>query len=165
MGCARYDDFSRYPIAHRTSHLVLTKEMAGNVYIDIVSPNGSVFQGEAQRVRAPGVQGTFEVLHNHAPMIAAIELGPIYLTLASGERIAFATSGGFVEVLNNTVTILAETAEPATAIDVERARASEARALEKLKSSDEAERTKARQSLERARLRMSMSSVGSKKKT
>jgi F-type H+-transporting ATPase subunit epsilon len=139
--------------------------MAGTVYIDIVSPNGSVFKGEAERVRAPGVQGTFEILHNHAPMIAAIELGPIYVTLASGERVAFATSGGFVEVLNNTVTVLAETAEPATAIDIERAKAAEARALEDLKSSDEANRAKARQSLERARLRMSMRAVGTKKST
>jgi F-type H+-transporting ATPase subunit epsilon len=139
--------------------------MAGTVYIDIVSPNGSVFKGEAERVRAPGVQGTFEILHNHAPMIAAIELGPIYVTLASGERVAFATSGGFVEVLNNTVTVLAETAEPATAIDIERAKAAETRALEDLKSSDEANRAKARQSLERARLRMSMRAVGTKKST
>jgi F-type H+-transporting ATPase subunit epsilon len=70
-----------------------------------------------------------------------------------------------VEVLNNTVTVLAETAEPATAIDIERAKAAEARALEDLKSSDEANRAKARQSLERARLRMSMRAVGTKKST
>ena len=135
--------------------------MAGTFYVDIVSPNGSVFTGEAERLRAPGVQGAFEILHNHAPMIAAIELGPLYVTLTSGERIAFATSGGFVEVLNNTVTILAETAEPSSAIDVERAKQAEAEALERLNTGDEAARRQARQKLERARLRMSMAKVGS----
>ena len=137
--------------------------MAGTIYVDIVSPTGSVFKGEAARVRAPGVQGTFEILHNHAPMIAAIELGPLFVTLSSGDKVAFATSGGFVEVLNNTVTVLAETAEPATNIDIERAKAAEARALERMNSGDEADKRKARQALERARLRMSMGNVGAKR--
>ena len=137
--------------------------MAGTLYVDIVSPTGSVFTGEVERVRAPGVEGAFEILHNHAPMIAAIELGPLYVTLTSGDRVAFATSGGFVEVLNNTVTVLAETAEPASEIDIERAKASEARALERMNTGDEADKRKARLALERARLRMSMGSVGAKK--
>ena len=136
--------------------------MAGSLYVDIVSPTGSVFKGEVARVRAPGVQGTFEILHNHAPMIAAIELGPLFITLSNGDRVAFATSGGFVEVLNNTVTVLAETAEPASNIDIERAKAAEARALERMETGDEAEKRKARQALERARLRMSMGKVGTK---
>ena len=136
--------------------------MAGSLYVDIVSPTGSVFKGEVARVRAPGVQGTFEILHNHAPMIAAIELGPLYITLSNGDRVSFATSGGFVEVLNNTVTVLAETAEPASNIDIERAKAAEARALERIESGDEAENRKARQALERARLRMSMGKVGTR---
>lgn len=137
--------------------------MAGTIYVDIVSPSGSVFQGEAERVRAPGVEGAFEILHNHAPMIAAIELGPLFVTLSSGERVAFATSGGFVEVLNNTVTILAETAEPASKIDIERAKEAEARALERIASGSEDDKRRARQSLERARLRMSMGNVGTKR--
>ena len=136
--------------------------MAGTLYVDIVSPTGSVFTGEVERVRAPGIQGAFEILHNHAPMIAAIELGPLYVTLTSGDRVAFATSGGFVEVLNNTVTVLAETAELASDIDIERAKESEALALEHMSTGDEAQKRRARQALERARLRMSMGHVGSK---
>ncbi len=135
-------------------------------YVDIVSPSGSVFRGEAERVRAPGVAGTFEVLHNHAPMIAAIDMGPLYVTTPGGERIAFATSGGFVEVLNNTVTILAETAEPASSIDIERARAAEARALAELTSgSTEADKERAKRALERARLRVSMGQVGTSRRS
>lgn len=137
--------------------------MAGKLYVDIVSPGGSVFRGEADGIKAPGVQGSFEVLFNHAPMIAAFSIGPLELKQPSGERILFATSGGFLEVLNNTVTVLAETAEPATAIDVERARAAEERARRLLESGDGIDRQRAQQALERARnrLRIAMGAVGS----
>ena len=135
--------------------------MAATFYVDIVSPSGSVFKGNAVRLRAPGIQGSFEVLHNHAPMIAAIELGPLYVTLTGGERIAFATTGGFIEVLNNTVTVLAEEAEPASDIDLSIAELAEQAALEQLKSGGTVdERAAARQALDRARLRKSMASVG-----
>lgn len=126
-----------------------------NLHVEIVAPDHSVFKGEASIVRAPGVQGSFEVLYNHAPMIAAFDVGPLYLTMPSGERVVFATSGGFVEVLNNTVTVLAETAEPASDIDVERARSAEQRALERLQqSASTEERQRAEQALERARNRV-----------
>lgn len=137
--------------------------MPGNLYVEIVAPDRNVFRGEAQGVRAPGVEGSFEVLYNHAPMIAAFEVGTLYVTTAAGERVAYATSGGFLEVLGNTVTVLAETAEPATEIDVERAQAAEQRALERLETpEDEADRQRARNALERARnrLRVSMGQVG-----
>jgi len=135
--------------------------MAGTVNVDIVSPDGKVFRGEVARIRAPGVQGSFEVLHNHAPMIAAFGIGSIVLTTSSGERIAFATSGGFLEVVDNHVSILAETAEPGSAIDVERARESEARAVEALKSGG-VDRTEAELALQKARnrLRIAMGGVG-----
>ncbi len=134
-----------------------------NLFVEIVSPTGHIFQGEAGGVRAPGVEGSFEVLYDHAPMISAFEVGSIRVAVPSGERIDFATSGGFLEVLNNTVTILAETAELGTEIDVERARKAEERALHRLrhaeKGSDQARATAA---LERARnrVRIAMGSVG-----
>ena len=132
-------------------------------YVEIVAPDHSVFKGEATVVRAPGVEGSFEVLYNHAPMIAAFEVGPLFITTPSGERVVFATSGGFLEVLNNKVTILAETAEPASDIDVERARAAEQRAKERLQATtDPDERARAEQALERARnrARIAMGQVG-----
>lgn len=136
-----------------------------NLYVEIVAPDRRVFQGEAQGVRAPGVEGSFEVRYRHAPMIAAFEVGPLYVTLPNGERIVFATSGGFLEVLNNTVTVLAETAEPATEIDLDRARAAEQSALERLHASaDLAERQRAERDLERARnrARIAMGQVGTR---
>jgi len=137
--------------------------MAGKLYIDIVSPNGNVFRGEASGIKAPGVQGAFEVLHDHAPMIAAFNVGTLTLKQPTGEAVLFATSGGFLEVLNNTVTVLAETAEPATDIDVERAKASEERARERLLQAPEGtDKERARLALERSRnrLRVAMGSVG-----
>ncbi len=51
--------------------------MAKTLNVNIVSPHGSVFRGEAAGVRAPGVEGSFEVLYDHAPMIAAFNVGRI----------------------------------------------------------------------------------------
>jgi len=136
--------------------------MASNLYVEIVSPSGRVFHGDARGVRAPGLEGSFEVLFNHAPMIAAIEVGSIVVTDDSGSKITFATSGGFVEVMNNTVTILAESAELAGEIDVERAKAAEQRAVELLEGAPDADRARAKAALERARnrVRLAMGSVG-----
>ncbi len=137
--------------------------MARTLRVDIVSPSGSVFRGEATGVRAPGVEGSFEVLYDHAPMIAAFEVGPIFVTMTSGEKVVFATSGGFLEVLDNDITVLAETAEPASKIDVERAREAEESAVQALKNVPSEERARYEAALERARnrLRIAMGQIGS----
>lgn len=124
--------------------------------VHIVAPDGEVFQGRAGRFRAPGVEGSFEVLPGHAPLLAAIDVGPIYVTTPGEDRIVFATSGGFVEVLDDEVTVVAETAEPSDEIDVERARAAEERAVERLRESEDEDldRRRAEKALERARNRL-----------
>ena len=131
--------------------------------VDIVAPDKRVFQGGVVRLRAPGKQGGFEIRYNHAPMIAALEVGSLVLILPEADQLVFATSGGFVEVIGNVVTVLAETAEPASGIDVDRARAAEARALKRLQSAEgDIDRARAEHALERARnrVRISMASVG-----
>jgi F-type H+-transporting ATPase subunit epsilon len=138
--------------------------MADTLYVEIVAPSKRVFHGEAESLRAPGLEGSFQVLYNHAPMIAAIDVGPLIVVDSRGERITFATSGGFVEVLNNTVTVLAETVEPSSDIDVDRAKASEERARERLEAAATTEdRQKAETALERARnrVRVAMGEVAS----
>lgn len=134
-----------------------------NLIVEIVSPTGRIFQGEAIGVQAPGVEGSFEVLRDHAPMIAAFEIGPLRVTDLKGDQFVFATSGGFLEVLNNTVTILAESAELGSDIDIERAREAEQRALKALEEKGESvDRELALTALERARnrTRISMGTVG-----
>ena len=71
--------------------------MADAIYVDIVSPSGSVFKGDVRGVVAPGTEGSFEVLKNHAPMIASFEVGAIVLTQASGEKIRFAIWDDVIE--------------------------------------------------------------------
>ena len=134
------------------------------LFVDIVAPDRSVFQGDAQLVQIPGVDGAFEVLYNHAPLVAQFEIGSIRVVTPESGEILFATSGGFVEVLNNHVIVIAETAEPASEIDVERAKAAEQRALERLKKAGLAEREAILRELERARnrLRVAMAAVGKK---
>ena len=136
--------------------------MADSLLVEIVSPDRSAYRGEAISFRAPGVEGSFEVLRGHAPMLAATQVGTVTVTTTGGERVAFATSGGFVEVLNDHVIMLAETAEPATEIDVERARAAEDRAAERLADASSPEEREALQAeLDRARnrLRTSMGQI------
>ncbi len=133
------------------------------MHVEIVSPTGRVFSGDAQGVKAPGVEGSFEVLRNHAPMIAAIEIGSIVITDSTGTAITFATSGGFVEVRKDGVIVLAETAELASEIDLERAKTAEKRAVEALASQEDSSSKKGMtEALDRARnrLRISMGSVG-----
>lgn len=135
------------------------------LYVEIVAPDRKVFRGEAEGVQAPGVEGSFEVRTGHAPMIAAFGVGPLNLRLPTGEKLTYATSGGFLEVLDNHVTVLAETAEPATEIDVDRAKAAEERARERLRATtDLAERQSVEAALERARnrTRIAMGKVGTR---
>jgi len=136
------------------------------MFVEIVSPSGRIFSGEATGVRAPGVEGSFEVLRNHAPMIAAISIGSLVVTDKAGNPITFATSGGFVEVSKDVVTVLAETAELASAIDVERAEAAEQRAVEALAEAMDPEmKVRMTKALDRARnrARIAMATVGRKR--
>jgi F-type H+-transporting ATPase subunit epsilon len=145
--------------------------MADELTVDIVTPDEHAYQGPANGVRAPGVEGSFEVRAGHAPLISAFGIGPLVVkTQAAHEyadmhddRIVFATSGGFLEIVNNKVTVLAETVEPASEIDVDRAENAEERALERLDNGLKGEaREEAESDLERARnrLRVAMGQVG-----
>jgi F-type H+-transporting ATPase subunit epsilon len=144
--------------------------MADELDVDIVTPDGQTFQGTANGVRAPGVEGSFEVRSGHAPMIAAFGIGPLVVKTETAHeyadvhdnRIVFATSGGFLEILEDQVTVLAETAEPASEIDVERAETAEERALRRLEDGSPEERKQREKELERARnrLRVAMGKVG-----
>lgn len=147
--------------------------MADELEVDIVTPDGRTFQGRANGVRAPGVEGSFEVRNDHAPLIAAFGIGPLIVKTESAHeyadvhdnRIVFATSGGFLEIVDNQVTVLAETVEPASEIDVERAESAEERALKRLEDGVEGKeaREKHEAALERARnrLRVAMGEVAS----
>lgn len=100
--------------------------------LEIVTPDRIVFQGEVTAVRVPGTQGGFQVLASHAPLMSSIEVGAITAKDTQGQDHRFSTSGGFVEVRENRMVVVAESAEPAGDIDVERARAAHDRAEKRL---------------------------------
>lgn len=111
--------------------------MAGTFTLEIVTPEERLFKDEAQFVVVPEVNGELGVLRNHAPMIAALEIGILRYTDANGAIKKMAVSGGFMEVNANQVRILAETAEPGSQIDVLRAKAAKERAEARLAAKDE----------------------------
>jgi F-type H+-transporting ATPase subunit epsilon len=96
--------------------------------LDIVTPAGILFSGSVQSVRAPGIEGSLGVLAGHAPLMTALEIGPIVVHHDNGDQEFIATSGGFMEVRRDRVTILADTAERAADVDVTRAEAAISRA-------------------------------------
>ena len=108
--------------------------MAGNIKLEVVTPERSVVSEEAQIVIAPGTLGEFGVLIGHTPFLTTLKLGIIrYKDVQGVERFVF-VSGGFVEALPDKVTVLAQSAERRRDINIERAKS----AYERAKSRHEA---------------------------
>lgn len=100
--------------------------------LEIVTPENPTYAGEVDAIIAPGIVGQFTVLPNHAPMMTMLESGELCLR-DSGEEVFIALAGGYLEVLDNKVIILADAAERAEEIDAARADAAKKRAEEQLK--------------------------------
>jgi F-type H+-transporting ATPase subunit epsilon len=100
--------------------------------LEIVTPTKVVFNGDVVSFSAPGVMGGFQILYNHAPMLSEIGVGVVKLQQLDGNETVYATSGGFVDVLNNRVIVLAETVEHSDEIDKVRAESARDRARQKL---------------------------------
>lgn len=105
--------------------------MAGTFTLRVVSPEGNVLKEEAEFVVLPGQTGEIGILPNHAPLITAMDAGVIRYTV-NGSTHKISTSGGFVEVADNKVTILADTAETEERIDLQRAIEAKERAVKRL---------------------------------
>jgi F-type H+-transporting ATPase subunit epsilon len=107
--------------------------MAGkNFTLEIVTPRKIVFTGEVESFTAPGTVGSFQVLYNHAPLLSSTKVGEVKVVDAQGTITRYATSGGFVEVKDNHVVMLAESIEKPMEIDVARAERAKARAQQRL---------------------------------
>ena len=104
--------------------------------LSIVTPTRVVFDGEATSLSVPGVMGGFQVLYSHAPLLSSLEIGRMKVRDMLGTDEIFAAGGGVVEVRNNVVTVLVESAERIQEIDIERAKAARDRATKRLKSKD-----------------------------
>ena len=93
-------------------------------HLEIVTAERVVFSDEVDQVNAPTKDGRVGILPRHAPLLTVLDVGELDI-ITGNVRTPFAISGGFMEVLSNRVTILADTAERADEID--EARAEEAR--------------------------------------
>ncbi len=79
--------------------------------LEILTPEKKLFSDEVYGVQLPGVDGLFEVLNKHAPLISALGKGTIKVLKDKSNTESYTISGGFVEVLNNKATVLVEGAE------------------------------------------------------
>jgi F-type H+-transporting ATPase subunit epsilon len=81
--------------------------------LEILTPEKKLFSREVYGVQLPGVEGLFEVLDRHAPLVGALKAGRLKVLKDKNDHfIYFDIQGGFVEVLNNKVTVLVEGAKP-----------------------------------------------------
>ncbi len=132
--------------------------MAETFQLEIVTPEKKVVDTAAEEVQIPGKGGYLGILAGHAPLITELSVGEIiYRENSSEQRLAVAW--GFAEVLPNKVTILAETAERPSEIDVERARKAKERAEQRLTSGDTSvDVNRALDALHRAQARIDVAS-------
>ena len=109
--------------------------MAETFKLEIVTPEKKVVDTAAEEVQIPGKNGYLGIMPGHAPLITELAVGEIAFRENSVEQ-RLAVAWGFAEVLPDKVTILAETAERPSEIDVERARKSKERAEQRLTSGE-----------------------------
>lgn len=132
--------------------------MAGIFHLQVVTPEREVFNGEVESVTLPGLESRFGVLRSHAPMIAALTAGYVEITDTNGQQTRMAVGGGFFQVADNVAMILADSAESASDINVERANEAESRASSRLNGQMDAgfqlERARAEAALKRAQNRL-----------
>ena len=134
--------------------------MAERFQLEIVTPEKKVVDTTAEEVQIPGKNGYIGILPGHAPLITELSVGEIIYRENSKEQ-RLAVAWGFAEVLPDKVTILAETAERPSEIDVERARKAKERAERRLTSGDTSvDVNRALDALHRAQARID---VGSQK--
>ena len=124
--------------------------------LDIVTPERRVLSVTCDEVRAPGVKGGFGIRLNHEPFMTALEPGRLTY-VESGREHHYAVGGGFLQVADNKVIVLADTAEAAADIDVERARRAFQEAQERLLKMTEQDELHA---VESARVRRAAARLG-----
>ena len=98
------------------------------MHCDIVTQERSVFSGEVQYVSLPGSEGRMGILPNHSSMLTTLGFGEVVVRNKDGNEAYFAIGGGFAEVQPDKVVVLADSAEQADEIDIQRAEKARAEA-------------------------------------
>jgi len=127
--------------------------MENRLVLEIVTPHGLVFSGDVDEITAAGTDGEFGVLPGHAPFVTMLKIG--MLTYRRDREVGyFFVNTGYADVGPERVTILADSAERAEDIDVERAKAAMRRAEERLKQAEKIDFARALAAMERATIRI-----------
>jgi F-type H+-transporting ATPase subunit epsilon len=121
------------------------------VTVNIVTPDGPVYDAEVTMVIAKTTSGEIGVLAGHIPMVAPLAIGAVKLKKEGGQEELVAVNGGFIEVRPEKISILSPAAEVAASIDIARAKQALSRAEQRLQSKqDNVDFTRAELALKRA---------------
>ena len=124
--------------------------------LEIITAEQQVFGDDVDLVGAPGIEGELGILAHHAPLMTALQPGEI-LIRKDGEETYLAVTGGFLEVMGNKVTILADACERSDEIDEERAQVAVNRATERMASQEtDMQLERAMSSIRRAQVRLNV---------
>lgn len=124
--------------------------------LEIVTPEKSAYEDMVDSVQLPGIEGELGVLPHHAPLVSMLGVGELRIR-KGGEEESFAIVGGFLQVRPDRVVVMAETADVASEIDLEKAqeaRREAERTLEGAAQTDAVDLAAARASLQQALLRI-----------
>ena len=111
--------------------------MAETFELEIATPERLIVREQAVRAQIPGKDGYYGILPDHAAMVSELGIGTLTYATSSGGSYVVAIHGGFVEVLENHVRVLADIAEPGVEIDVDRAQRALERASHELVNASE----------------------------
>lgn len=78
------------------------------MFLEIITPEQTVFSGEISLIKVPGTKGSFEVLNNHAPIISTLDKGDIKIITSGDEEKHFSIVGGVIEVRDNKIIVLGD---------------------------------------------------------
>ena len=131
----------------------------GTLQLEVVTPDKTVVSDEVEMVVCPGVEGEFGVLPQHVSLLSALKIGDLRYRVNGKDENVF-ISGGFADVNNNVLSVLAESAELAGDIDAARAQAAKERAEKRLAAHDESvDQTRAEAALQRAVTRLQVAQL------
>ena len=127
------------------------------MHLEIITAERQVYSDEVDMVIAPGIDGQLGILPMHAPLMTMLKPGELTVKKSGEEDMYVAVSGGFMEVLGNRVSVLADACERSDEIDEERAEQAIQRAQDRLASQGtDTELERAVRSLQRAQVRVNL---------
>jgi F-type H+-transporting ATPase subunit epsilon len=138
--------------------------MAELLKFELVTPQRKVVSEEVDEIIATGTLGEFGILPGHAPFLSSLKIGELSYK-KGGTVYHLAVNSGYFEVVNDLVTVLVDSSEPADEIDVERAKRAQARAEEALKglSQEDKEYKEMEAALQRALIRMQVAAKAARR--